>query len=112
MKRRAKTDGELAAALRAWGRARHLLLAVVDARNGQQCEVEHVGGFEPDDPAEPACWKSLEWDSDGMPTDPEDWCAACLLRQRWHLVHREVARRYGARLRILQRISLAPEVKR
>lgn len=105
---RPKSDEEVATAARAWGRHRLLVLAVKDARNSCRCEVEYRGSMAPDDPSEPPCWKTHEWDYEGEPMNASDWCEPCLERQRWHLALVVIKRAHGALLRRLQRISASP----
>lgn len=100
-----KSDVEVAEAARAWGRLRLLVLAVKDARNGCRCECEEGDDYETNAPGVPPCWKGAEWERDGEPTHPEDWCGPCLVRQKWHLALVAIKRVHGGRLRRLQRLS-------
>lgn len=109
---RAKSDGEVAEAARAWGRMRLLVLAVTEARNSFKCEHED---YDSDDyetgyigQSVPPCWKTHEWDYTHEPADPGDWCQSCLVRHKWHLALVAIKRIHGGRLRRLQRCGSSP----
>ena len=110
--RRPKSDHDVAAAARAWGRMRLLVLAVKEARNSCRCENEEAADYDYDSgysaPEVPPCWKGSEWERDGQPTNPSDWCGPCLERQRWHLALVAIKRVHGGRLRRLQQWSASP----
>lgn len=101
--RRQTPVDSISAACRAWDEVCREVDALTRAMGALDCTT-HVGrrdGPQVFDSGQ-ECWKAYEWPTDRSPG--KNWCESCRRRQQLYLQRLDMARRRGARLRVLRRL--------
>ena len=106
--KRAPNDAEIATAARKWNALRRTAIRLHDARNEYECANEEpFARVGPSRVEGVPCWKPLtpRFDGDELRfADRDDWCAACIERQKAHDEFRATCKARGTAMRSLQQL--------